>query len=535
VRKMGKKDKDKKKKGKGAEKTAEKTEKKAKLKAKKELAAKGEDDIENIVKAIEEEEKKRQEVKEVKVEPPSHRSNFSMTIHPDNPELIFFGGEFYNGQTTKMFNDLLIYNIKRSEWTKVVSPAGPPPRSAHQACVVSQAGGQLWVFGGEFTSPTESQFYHYKDLWCFHFASKRWEKVAASGGPSARSGHRMVALKKQLIVFGGFHDNLRDCKYFNDVFSFDLENRTWSKIVTSGPEPTPRSACQMFPTQDGRIVVFAGYCKEKVKKVEKGVTLIDMFLLSPDKHDTTGTKWRWQAVKQVGQRPSKRTGMCNAVGKDGRVYLFGGVMDMESAEDDSDEDSDEEEGNFFDELYSVNVEGERATWHLVSLTGKKEKNASVVEKKRRRRDKDEEDDMETNCDAEIDTVAELGDLEIDKSPQTVTIESGNFTVSSTVGGALAEASNGQTKNDSKSKDCFIPCGRFNSQMAFKSGNLYLFGGVVESGEKDITLKDFYSLDTNKFDTWNTIIENDQMEWLGDNDDDLSDEEDDNDDSDMDTD
>ena len=55
----------------------------------------------------------------------------------------------------------------------------------------------------------------------------------------------------------------------------------------------------MFPTQDGRIVVFAGYCKEKVKKVEKGVTLIDMFLLSPDKHDTTGTKWRWQAVKQV--------------------------------------------------------------------------------------------------------------------------------------------------------------------------------------------------------------------------------------------
>ena len=104
--------KDKKKKGKGAEKTAEKTEKKAKLKAKKELAAKGEDDIESLVKAIEEEERKRQEVKEVKVEAPSHRSNFSMTVHPDNPEIVIFGGEFYNGKTTKMFNDLLVYNIK---------------------------------------------------------------------------------------------------------------------------------------------------------------------------------------------------------------------------------------------------------------------------------------------------------------------------------------------------------------------------------------------------------------------------------------
>ena len=101
--------KDKKKKGKGAEKTAEKTEKKAKLKAKKELAAKGEDDIESLVKAIEAEERKRQEVK---VEAPSHRSNFSMTAHPDNPEIVFFGGEFYNGKTTRMFNDLLVYNIK---------------------------------------------------------------------------------------------------------------------------------------------------------------------------------------------------------------------------------------------------------------------------------------------------------------------------------------------------------------------------------------------------------------------------------------
>ena len=124
--------KDKKKKGKGAEKTAEKTEKKLKLKAKKELAAKGEDDIESMVKAIEEEERKRQEVKEVAVGAPSHRSNFSITAHPDNPEIIFFGGEFYNGQKTTMFNDLLIYNLKRGEWSSIRSPAGPPPRSSHQ-------------------------------------------------------------------------------------------------------------------------------------------------------------------------------------------------------------------------------------------------------------------------------------------------------------------------------------------------------------------------------------------------------------------
>ena len=51
-------------------------------------------------------------------------------------------------------------------------------------------------------------------------------------------------------------------------------------------------------------------------------------------------------------------------------------------------------------------------------------------------------------------------------------------------------------------------------MVFKGGHLYLFGGKVEAGEKDITLKDFYNLDTSKMDSWNIMIENDQMEWLG---------------------
>ena len=366
--------------------------------------------------------------------------------------------------------------------------------------------------------------------------------MTSGGGPSARSGHKMLAVKKQLLVFGGFHDNLRECKYFNDVYSFNLETRCWTKLVTSGPEPSPRSACQMFPTADGRVVVFAGYCKEKVKKREVGVTLIDMFLLSPDKHDTSGTKWRWQAVKQVGQRPSKRSGMCNAVGRDGRVYLFGGVMDLESTDGDSDEESDEEEGNFFNELYSLSVEGERATWHLVNLTGKKD---ALVggDKKRRRRDKeDNEDDMDIieneSSEDKCDTAEKIGTLEIDSDePKTVTIESGNFTVSSTIGGASGENNDDEDSNieGSKLKDCYIPCGRYSSQMVFKGGNLYLFGGKVEAGEKDITLKDFYNLDTSKMDSWNIMIENDQMEWLGDAEDDEELSEDDEDDSDMDTD
>ena len=248
----------------------------------------------------------------------------------------------------------------------------------------------------------------------------------------------------------------------------------------------------------------------------------------------TGEAFDALPLLQVGQRPSKRTGMCNTVAKDGKVFMFGGVMDLESAEDDSDEDSDEEEGNFFDEMYTVNVEGERATWHLVNLTGKRDPN-SVAEKKRRRKEKDTEEDEDNDMDDQ-DCDSGLDNLEIDDAPKTVTIESGNFTVSSTVGGASKDDGKNEKENGGeKSKDCFTPCGRFNSQMVYKGGNLYLFGGVVESGEKDITLKDFYSLDTSKMDSWNILIENDQMEWLGDGDNDDEEASDEEDDSDMDTD
>merc|ERR1711892_1346920 len=201
--------------------------------------------------------------------------------------------------------------------------------------------------------------------------------------------------------------------------------------------------------------------------------------------------------------------------------MFGGVMDKQGDDEESDDDSDDEDGNFFNEMYSVQVEGERATWHLVTLTGRKEKG--------------EEAEDEAMEDDNVDKLEELA-LE-DSGPTTVTVESGAFTVSSTIGEVEKGAAGGESLAELKAKDCFIPSQRFGSQMVFKGGSLYLFGGIIESGEKDITLKDFYSLDTYKNDSWSVIIESDQvMEWIEDSsDDDEEDDDEDEDESGMETD
>ena len=56
-------------------------------------------------------------------------------------------------------------------------------------------------------------------------------------------------------------------------------------METSGTAPGPRSGCCMATLQDGRILVYGGFCKEKAKKGKKedeGKTMADMYLLVPD-------------------------------------------------------------------------------------------------------------------------------------------------------------------------------------------------------------------------------------------------------------
>ena len=57
---------------------------------------------------------------------------------------------------------------------------------------------------------------------------------------------------------------------------------------------------------------------------------------------------------------------CTAVPNSNRAFLFGGVQDdnvTNMAAADQDSDDDEEPGVFFNDLYNLTVENEKATWN----------------------------------------------------------------------------------------------------------------------------------------------------------------------------
>ncbi|KAJ7311800.1 hypothetical protein JRQ81_006109 [Phrynocephalus forsythii] len=483
----------------GAEKAAAKQERKVSRRARHE-----EEDLEALIAEFRSLDAQKRHVVETPCPPPSPRLNASLSSHPEKDELILFGGEYFNGQKVKAPNEgkgAMRGSPKQPSALKLT----PPPRflfphpypAPTQAVAVAQGGGQLWIFGGEFASPDGEQFYHYRDLWVLHLASRTWEQIRAAGAPSGRSGHRMVACRRQLIVFGGFHESARDYVYYGDVHAFSLETFAWTKLTPSGMAPAPRSGCHLAATPEGSVVVYGGYSKQRIKKdVDRGTLHTDMFLLKAAGAD----KWAWSRINPSGVKPTPRSGFSVTLGPGNRSILFGGVHDEEEEE--------HLEGDFYNDLYFYDLAKSR--WFPGLVKGPKS------ERKKRRRalgaegphaEGGEEGQAPPQSPVEIVTQVVAEDGTVTTIKQVLSDPEG--APKATPG--LEDEEDGEEAPGQPVE----PCPRSHAMLAVKQGVLYVYGGMFEVGDRQFTLSDFYALDLHKMDSWNVLVEMDPetQEWL----------------------
>lgn len=469
-----------------------------------------EDDIDAILKNIQKEEAKKKEVHvEENVPAPSPRSNGSLTINPSkDTELILYGGELYNGSKTFVYGDLYRYDVEKNEWKLVSSPNSPPPRSAHQTVAWKN---NVYMFGGEFTSPNQERFHHYKDFWTLDLKTNQWEQILAKGCPSARSGHRMVLYKHKIVLFGGFYDTLREVRYYNDLHVFDLDNFKWEEIKPRPGclWPSPRSGFQLVVYQD-QIYMYGGYFKEvssDKNASEKGTVHADMWSLDP-------RTWEWNKVKKTGMPPGPRAGFSMCVHKK-RAVLFGGVVDMEV-------EADVLMSMFMNELYGFQLDNHR--WYPLEL--RKDKPAKNKAKDIKR--KETANDSESNIGNEDDDTMDYSEEATDVQSEVGGV-SNHLTKSLTLT-KVGSSQNSDAMSDSTEQEAIPeaikPIGRINASMAVGKDMLYLYGGMMEVKDREITLDDLYSLNLSKLDEWKCIIPASESEWL-----EMSDDEDDDEDED----
>ncbi|ESO01925.1 hypothetical protein HELRODRAFT_65936, partial [Helobdella robusta] len=466
------------------------------------------DDIKLIISWLEDASNSVKVTSEIKCSPPSPRSNVTLNAHPEKDSLIMFGGEYFNGKETVMYNDLFYYNIRSNEWSHVIIPNAPTPRCSHQAETVPQSRGQLWLFGGEYTTRNQSQYYHYNDLWVLHLAERKWEKINSVGAPSPRSGHRMVACRKMLFIFGGFQDNTMAYRYYNDVHAFSLESRTWVKLQLSGLPPSPRSGCVMAVTQDQcHIMVYGGYSKQKVNKdVHKGCIHSDIFMLSYKNKMDEKLSWKWSLAKQYGTIPSPRCSTSLCVTSSNKAVLFGGIRDDE-------EDEENVEGSCFNDMYLLEID--KCRWHPLILRNVKKLKI-----------------LEQNVNDRIEHIS----TSLLNQPTTSTKSDEIFKL------VINDTKDIKTKlnpppsnvgvNDDNPYKTF-PTPRMRPMLAAKRGVLYLYGGICEHGSRQITLSDFYSIDLQSMNKWNVLLESQDtsMDWQESSDEEESSSDDDTDDED----
>lgn len=143
--------------GAGREKTDRKTAAAEEKRVRRADKGAGEDDIDALLaKAKLEDAAATEVVLEEGCGRPEPRCNASLTPSPlpRSADLFLFGGERTDAGRTLVTNELFRFCRTKWVWTRIRSPGGPPPRSAHAAFAHRQ---HLYIFGGEFTSPNQAR------------------------------------------------------------------------------------------------------------------------------------------------------------------------------------------------------------------------------------------------------------------------------------------------------------------------------------------------------------------------------------------
>lgn len=166
-----------------------------------------------------------------------------------------------------------------------------------------QSNGYLFVTGGANPSGT------FSDMFCLDVDTFTWQKYPASGfaGRYEHTVFRSQNDQTKFYVFGG-----ADCNgNRNDIQEFDVTNKTWSTVETSGTAPPPRTFHNGACIGD-KLIVYSGGVRGAEPVSDKNTYVFEI------------TERRWSVLKLHGDAPKPRHGHL-MVTIDNRLFLHGGM------------------------------------------------------------------------------------------------------------------------------------------------------------------------------------------------------------------
>ncbi|GKY94895.1 kelch domain containing 4 [Mayamaea pseudoterrestris] len=401
--------------------------------------------------------------------------------------MICFGGFFEAmKEAPRWFNDVTVLDLQTLQWMDIPHSKltmRPEPRSA---CNVAIVGDDKMIVHGGFsklsktslklasvtddTDPATTETKVHTDSWILHLKpllqSKppTWERLTSSvaktqldhaRNPCGRSGAGSVAYKERMLVYGGVvdkeqYDYKMDSVFYNDLNAFDIVRRKW------------------FPVNARRLV--AGQEKQRRRKDAAG----------------EGASAAADGEQQTGDKHA------------------------EAPEDDSDggnseleEDEEENEGN-----RSIGWDVQKLRSNMFAFMDGEgnlvyekinEKNVDAAacsargEEKWGQEDEDSEEHEETKMDDPAQKQASRGSSATGKSVGFHTLTASSIMVV-----------NPDTRVPEPAQQ-MEPLPRIKPAMFISGSVLYVYGGLLEVGDREVTLDDFWCFDLRKREQWVCIF------------------------------
>lgn len=435
---------------------------------------------------------------------PSARSGHAAFVWKNY--MILFGGFFEAVRDTKWYNDVSVFNLQTETWMDVPQSrlaAKPEPRSA---CNIASFGTDKVIIHGGFSKMksvnSSSETKVHSDAWVLHLAPllqqkpptwERWmssSKGISNSTPSGRAGTSSIGYKGRMLVFGGVVDSEQqhhkvDSVFYNSLMALDIERRKWfplrvkEKTATSGG----RRRRKQKEGNDGEDE------KEQVENAseengedDSSTSDFDEEEMDPDAADEDRSAWDIDML---------RHNMFAFVDGDGNIgknihqlveeswcarYVFlnkfAFLIVYEKIEDDEKKDSDEP---------------------TIEAIIEEEKEESEGEEEK---EEDEEEDEEKEEEKEEANNTKSGSDPMPQKEKSA-INTAKITSSSVM------TLNPET-NVPEAVERSDPLPRINSSVVIAGHTLYLFGGILEVGDREVTLDDMWALDLRKRESWECI-------------------------------
>ncbi|KOM40532.1 hypothetical protein LR48_Vigan04g073000 [Vigna angularis] len=392
--------------------------------------------------------------------------------------------------------DAILLSIQKEEAKKKEvhvddNVPAPSPRSNCSLTVNPLKETELILYGGEFYNGNKT--FVYGDLFRYDVEKLEWKLVSSPNSPPPRSAHQAVAWKNYDFWMLDLKTNQWEQLNLKGCPSPRSGHRMWQEIKPKPGAmwPTARSGFQLFVYQDD-IFLYGGYSKEvssDKNNSEKGIVHSDMWSLDPK-------TWEWNKVKKSGMPPGPRAGFSMCVHKR-RALLFGGVVDIEV-------EGDVMMSLFLNEFYGFQLDTNR--WYPLEL--RKEKSTKDKLKKSEQNCPDDVNKkINPACTTREETVesedeeSNIDDISKNIASNMSIVDSENLTNSD----GKPKESGAKLDIQSSLPEVVKPCGRINACMAVGRDTLYIYGGMMEIKDQEITLDDLYSLNLSKLDEWKCII------------------------------